>query len=53
MHAHMQFADCLYRSIPGKRPWALNPSKLNWGGVGAYPGEWALTVANTNVGVVT
>ena len=37
--------DCLalevqlvYRSIPRKRPWALNPSKLNQGGVGAYPG---------------
>ena len=47
----------VYRSVPGKRPWALNPSKLNRGG-------WALTwdsgrlpcdetVANTNMGVVT
>ena len=27
-----------YRSVPGKRPWALNPSKLNRGGVGTYPG---------------
>ena len=30
--------DSKYRSIPRKRPWALNPSKLNRGGVGAYPG---------------
>ena len=34
----MVYIQCVYRSIPGKRPWALNPSKLNRGGVGAYPG---------------
>ena len=35
---HYDIVIIIYRSVPGKRPWALNPSKLNRGGVGAYPG---------------
>ena len=37
---HMQNT---YRSVPAKRPWALNLSRLISRGVGAYLDKWALT----------
>ena len=35
---------CIYRSIPGKRPWALYHTSLFFTTLGAYPVYWALTM---------
>ena len=34
---------CHYRSVPAKRPLALNLLRLILWGVGTYPGKWVLT----------